>query len=41
MTCGAGVVSAGAVVFWLLSAADGAAARAPARERRQRMMDDC
>jgi hypothetical protein len=39
MTCGAGAVSVGAVVFWLLSAADGAAARAQALERRQRMLD--
>jgi hypothetical protein len=39
LTGGAAVAGAGAVLYWILNAADGAAGRAAARERRRRMTD--
>jgi hypothetical protein len=38
-SCGAGALALGGVVYWMLNAADSAAARADARERRRRLMD--
>jgi hypothetical protein len=37
--CGAATVGVGSVVFWVLSAADGAARRAERLQRQRRLMD--
>jgi hypothetical protein len=39
MACGGAAVGIGAVVFWLLGAADTAARRAERRERQRRLME--